>query len=103
MPKKKADADPTAVSKGRPKAVKAVAQAGSAFVYQLKITLNGIKPPIWRRVQTQDCTLDQLHRIIQTSLGWSDSHLHVFEIGGEQYGAPEQWDEGDSRSAAAAR
>jgi hypothetical protein len=60
-------------------------------VYQLKITLNDIRPPIWRRVETKDCTLGRLHDIIQVVLGWEDYHLHEFEIGRQRYGAPEQW------------
>jgi hypothetical protein len=58
-------------------------------VYQLKITLRDIKPPIWRRVQVKDCTLSQLHNIIQTCMGWDGYHLHSFEIGGEQYSEPD--------------
>src|SRR3954451_3188861 len=58
-------------------------------VYQLKITLRDIKPPIWRRVQVKDCTLNQLHDIIQTCMGWDGYHLHAFEIGGKQYGEPD--------------
>ena len=35
-------------------------------IYQLKITLQDIKPPIWRRVQLrQDMTLEDLHEVIQ--------------------------------------
>jgi hypothetical protein len=60
-----------------------------AQVYQLKITLQGVKPPIWRRVQVKDCTLPQLHDIIQVCMGWEDYHLHAFEIGGEQYSEPD--------------
>jgi len=55
-------------------------------IYQLKITLKGIKPPIWRRVQTKDCTLAELHEIIQVAMGWQFSHLYEFEVAGEQYG-----------------
>ena len=51
-------------------------------VYQFKITLKGIKPPIWRRIQTKDCTLDKLHEHIQTAMGWTNSHLHQFKIDG---------------------
>src|SRR5262249_17465848 len=58
-------------------------------VYQLKITLRDIKPPVWRRVQVKDCTLSQLHSIIQTCMGWDGYHLHSFEIGGEQYSEPD--------------
>ena len=58
-------------------------------VYQLKITLQDVKPPIWRRVQVKDCTLAGLHDVIQTCMGWDGGHLHAFEVGGEQYGEPD--------------
>jgi hypothetical protein len=67
------------------------AAGGRDSIYQVKISLTGIKPPIWRRVQVKDCTLAVLHDILQTCMGWEDYHLHVFEIGGEQFGLPEQW------------
>ncbi len=48
-------------------------------IYQLKITLNGSKPPIWRRVLVnEDITLEQLHTVIQISMGWENYHLHRF-------------------------
>jgi len=55
-------------------------------VYQLKIVLAGTKPPIWRRVQVQDCNLTKLHEIVQCAMGWYGGHLWAFEIDGEQYG-----------------
>jgi hypothetical protein len=61
-------------------------------IYQLKITLRGSKPPIWRRVQVSgDITLYKLHQVIQVAMGWTDSHLHQFTAGGIDYGesAPE--------------
>jgi|SRR5579862_3015834 len=59
-------------------------------VYQLKITLRGAKPPIWRRVQVPaDFTLKKLHRVIQLAMGWTDSHLHLFDVGGIHYSDPE--------------
>jgi hypothetical protein len=58
-------------------------------VYQLKITLFGATPPIWRRIQVNDCTLDKLHEYIQTAMGWSNSHLHQFKLGEQLYGDPE--------------
>ena len=61
----------------------------TGVVYQLKITLRDIKPPVWRRVQVQDCSLAQLHGIIQTCMGWGGGHLHAFEIGGEQFSEPD--------------
>jgi hypothetical protein len=46
------------------------------LVYQLKITLDGIRPPIWRRILVSgETTLDQLHDIIQIAMGWEDDHL----------------------------
>ncbi len=59
-------------------------------VYQLKITLKGSKPPIWRRVQVaNNTTLSKLHKIIQVAMGWWDSHLHQFIIHGENFGIPD--------------
>ncbi|MGA2032975.1 MAG: plasmid pRiA4b ORF-3 family protein [Thermoguttaceae bacterium] len=60
----------------------------SQRLYQFKITLRGIKPPIWRRIQVKECTLDELHKHIQTAMGWTNSHLHQFQIDGEPYGDP---------------
>src|SRR5262249_43160986 len=56
------------------------------------------RPPIWRRVQTKDCTLAKLHDIIQVVLGWEDYHLHEFEIGDQRFGLPEQWQDDFSES-----
>jgi hypothetical protein len=72
---------------------------GPTQVYQLKITLREIRPPVWRRVQVKDCTLANLHEVIQTCMGWDDYHLHEFDIGDERYGDPRQWQDdfgGDS-------
>ena len=66
----------------------------SGTVFQFKITLIGSKPPIWRRIQVADCTLDKLHEHIQTAMGWTNSHLHQFEIAGERYGDPHLLDDG---------
>ncbi|VVB87069.1 Plasmid pRiA4b ORF-3-like protein [uncultured archaeon] len=50
-------------------------------VYQFKITLEGIRPPIWRRIQVPETyTFWDLHVAIQDAMGWSDCHLHEFEI-----------------------
>jgi len=50
-------------------------------VYQFKITLKGIKPPIWRRIQVPETyTFWDLHVAIQDAMGWIDYHLHEFEL-----------------------
>ncbi|MCC7362304.1 MAG: plasmid pRiA4b ORF-3 family protein [Anaerolineales bacterium] len=68
----------------------------AAPVYQLKLTLNDTHPPIWRRILVPgDTTLRKLHDILQIVMGWTDSHLHQFVIGGAYYGATEYDDEGD--------
>ena len=47
--------------------------------YQIKVTLKGAKPPIWRRLLVDSrITLDALHDALQVSMGWTDSHLHQF-------------------------
>jgi hypothetical protein len=58
-------------------------------IYQFKITLLDSRPKIWRRIQIQDCSLDKLHEHIQTAMGWTNSHLHHFEIGKKRYGDPD--------------
>lgn len=55
-------------------------------IYQLKITLKGIRPPIWRRVLVKsDITFDQLHFIIQRLMNWGNSHLYGWKIQDQQY------------------
>ncbi len=54
-------------------------------VYRCKIILRDTHPVIWRRIETQDVTLNQLHELIQTAMGWSNSHQHQFEIAGCRY------------------
>jgi len=53
--------------------------AGKKQIFQIRITLNDTKPPIWRRVAVMsNITLGQLHEVIQIVMGWTDSHLHQF-------------------------
>ena len=48
-------------------------------LFQLKIELAGSRPKIWRRfIVSSDNLLSDLHKIIQSVMGWSNSHLHQF-------------------------
>jgi hypothetical protein len=58
-------------------------------VYQFRITLLDTRPPVWRRIQVKDGTLDKLHEHVQTAMGWTNSHLHHFKVGGQLYGDPD--------------
>lgn len=58
-------------------------------IFQFKIALRYIKPVIWRQIQCADVTLDKLHEHIQTAMGWTNSHLHEFQIGKVRYGDPQ--------------
>jgi hypothetical protein len=60
------------------------------LLHQVKITIAGIEPPIWRRLLLPlDLNFAQLHETIQAAFGWTDSHLHQFVVGGLIVGAPE--------------
>lgn len=47
--------------------------------YQIKISLRSMKPKIWRRILIpSDMKLSDFHKVIQTTMGWTNSHLHQF-------------------------
>jgi hypothetical protein len=74
--------------------VEAMLAAKSKAVLQIKITLEGVQPSIWRRVQVlSDCTLGQLHRVIQAVMGWEDYHLHEFIFKRKVYAIPDPDDD----------
>lgn len=55
-------------------------------VYQIKVSLRGAKPPIWRRLRVSSrLTLAELHTVLQIAMGWHDSHLHQFEVGNRPF------------------
>jgi hypothetical protein len=64
-----------------------------AEIYQIKVTLKGIRPPIWRRIQVSSNTsLADFHEILQVTMGWLGGHLHMFTAGGESYSSPPFYD-----------
>jgi len=49
-------------------------------IYQIQLTLNGSKPKIWRRLLVpSSMLLSDLHKVIQTTMGWENYHLHHFK------------------------
>jgi len=63
-------------------------------IYQLKISIKGAKPPVWRRVLVESSSsFYALHNIIQTLFEWMDCHLHEFKAAGNRYAAKERLEE----------
>jgi Plasmid pRiA4b ORF-3-like protein len=69
---------------------KSTKNTNDPLLYQVKITLKDVRPPIWRRIEVySSTTLGLFHEIIQTAMGWTDSHLHQFTINNIEYGHPQ--------------
>jgi len=64
-------------------------------IYRLHVELLEIAPAIWRRLLVPSwITLAKLHLVLQVAMGWTNSHLHKFEIAGTDYGIPDdEWPE----------
>lgn len=59
-------------------------------IYQLLVILQDTEPSVWRRIQVPaSFNLEQLHQVIQVAMGWTNSHLHAFEIGKTRYSLPD--------------
>ncbi|MCX6244649.1 MAG: plasmid pRiA4b ORF-3 family protein [Bacteroidetes bacterium] len=64
---------------------------------QLKITIDGITPPIWRSIQVPETySLNKLHHIIQITFGWTNSHLYMFGEYENKIGDPILWEDSES-------
>ena len=55
-------------------------------IYCLKISLQNFEPVIWRRIEVPDVSLDDLHYLIQSAMGWENCHLFGFNVAGQSYG-----------------
>lgn len=70
-------------------------RSSAPHIYQLKISLKGAKPPIWRRVLVKsDIDLGTLHEVIQAAMGWLNCHMHQFVVGGTLIGVQDDNDFG---------
>ena len=59
------------------------------MLYKVRVELQRIEPPIWRILHIPSRTsLLKLHRILQRAMGWTNSHLHLFEVDKQLYSEP---------------
>jgi hypothetical protein len=63
-------------------------------IFEIKIELREVRPAVVRRVQVPgEITLAGLHQVVQVVMGWTDLHLHEFDVDGARYGLPDpDWD-----------
>jgi hypothetical protein len=60
------------------------------MIHQVKITLRGAKPPIWRRLEVpSDIKLSRLHECVQQAFGWYGYHLWAFSTPSGEFGDPD--------------
>ena len=58
------------------------APRADVVTYRITLDLDDAEPRIWRELELRsDLLLDQLHHVVQTAMGWTDSHLHAFAVG----------------------
>lgn len=59
-------------------------------IVEIKVTLEYIEPAVIRTLQVPvDIRLDRLHLTLQAAMGWTNSHLYMFEADGATGGAPD--------------
>jgi hypothetical protein len=70
--------------------------SASSKVFQMKVMLEDSRPPIWRRILVgDDLTFYKFHMLLQTVMGWTNSHLHMFQLGELIIGDPEDDESGE--------
>jgi len=69
-------------------------------IIEIKVTLEYIEPAVTRTLQVpSDIRLDRLHLTLQAAMGWTNSHLYMFEAEGATWGIPDPDFGGDDLSA----
>lgn len=64
--------------------------------YTLHVRLLYLQPEIWRElVLDPNLPLADVHKILQTTMDWTNSHLHQFSQGSTFYSPPDEEDEND--------
>jgi hypothetical protein len=57
---------------------------------RLRVQLRDVHPPVVRVVDVPgEATLGEVHLMLQVALGWTEAHLHQFEVGDVLYGVPD--------------
>jgi hypothetical protein len=60
-------------------------------IYQIKVTVMDIEPPIWRRIVVPSkIAFFKLHKIIQVAFGWQDYHLFGFDFENATISLPDE-------------
>ena len=63
--------------------------AKTSAIHQLKVTLRGVRPPVWRRIVVDsDTPLSELADLLEAAMGWLGGHLHAFTVGDTTYELP---------------
>jgi hypothetical protein len=56
-------------------------------IYQLKVSLEGANPPVWRRIQiAANVTLRQLHGVLQQAMKWGPGRHYRYCQDGREFG-----------------
>lgn len=59
-------------------------------IIEIKVTLEYIEPSVTRTLQVpSDIRLDRLHLTLQAAMGWTNSHLYMFQAEGATWGLPD--------------
>lgn len=73
--------------KRAPQAPSPPATAAGGEILQLKVWLMNISPMVWRRLLVPvNCTLRELHGLLQVAMGWQGFHLYQFRLHAVRYG-----------------
>jgi hypothetical protein len=60
-------------------------------IARLTVTLQGIRPLVWRRLEVPAAfSFTELSAVILAAFGWTNSHLHEFEVGPQRIGMPDR-------------
>lgn len=54
-------------------------------VYRIRISLCRSKPTIWRTIEVPNCSLAELHQLIQATIGWTGTTRYVFRVDEQSY------------------